>query len=256
MKDEKLKQIFEKAAQRNSWGDPDSLSGPGSNHYQTRIIREAIPGLLSEYKIKKMLDAPCGDFFWMKEIIGKLTFILESYTGADLVADLVKNNEVKFGNEKVNFIQLNLIEQIVPQVDLIFTRDCFLHLSYQNIYKILLNYKKSGSAYLLLSTYAYETRINTNVPGFSLHGRALNMMKFPFNFPDPLRIINEGCTEGNHAYADKSLCLWEIKNIPLFKIKINIGLISTITFLKEIPVSILNFSKRVFNKLKRIAVRK
>ena len=36
----------------------------------------------------------------------------------------------------------------------------------------------------------------------------------PFNFPPPLRLVNENCTEGDGAYGDKCLGLWRLADLP------------------------------------------
>ena len=221
MEENKGKLIFEKAAENNLWGDPDSRSGTGSNLFQTRIVREELPRIIEKYGVKTMLDAPCGDFFWMKEIVGKITDAGCIYHGADIVENLIKENAVKYGNEKIKFLHLNLIEQQIPKVDLVFTRDCFIHLSFENICRILKNYKESGSKYMLVSTYSNANRVNNYVKDFYLRGRVLNMRKYPFYFPEPFIIINEGCTEGEGAYADKSLALWKLEDIDLSRIYFN-----------------------------------
>ena len=56
-----LKKVFEKVAKQNTWANPDSLSGRGSNLEQTTVIRKEIPKLIKKYAFKTMLDAPCGD---------------------------------------------------------------------------------------------------------------------------------------------------------------------------------------------------
>jgi len=43
--------------------------------------------------------------------------------------------------------------------------------------------------------------------------RTLNFRFAPFNFPAPLHLLNERCTENNGKYADKSLVLWKILDI-------------------------------------------
>lgn len=35
----------------------------------------------------------------------------------------------------------------------------------------------------------------------------------PFNFPAPIRIINEKCTEAGGQYSDESLGLWELDEV-------------------------------------------
>ena len=93
-----LKQAFEQAAVQNYWSDADSLSGPGSNMQQTRVIREKIPLLLEKYGITKMLDAPCGDLFWMKEILPLLNEKGIQYEGADIVSVLIEKHRLNFAS--------------------------------------------------------------------------------------------------------------------------------------------------------------
>jgi hypothetical protein len=238
MSSNNLDAAFSEAAKSNLWGDADSVSGPGSNMVQTQIIREALPNLLSKYSIRKMLDAPCGDFFWMKEIISKIN-LTTSYTGADIVTQLVNENNRRYSNAMTRFVGLNLVDDAIPTVDLIFTRDCFIHLSFRNIYKILKNYKNSGSTYLLLSTYTFPERVNIDVDDFFIDGRALNMSKSPFFFPEPLMIINEGCTEGDGNYTDKSLALWELKDIDLSKMLWHLRLHSAIRLFRKMKNRLL-----------------
>jgi len=194
------------------------------------------------------LDALSGYFFCIKEIVGIIKSSEFEYIGDDLVKSIVDENASKFGNEKVKFIPMNLIVGPVPKVDLIFTRDCFRHLSFDNIYRILKNYKASGTKYLLVSTYSNKERVNVDVEDFSIPGRALNMHKYPFKFPKPLLVINEGCTEGNGAYSDKSLILLELKDIDLSTINFGLKFIA----LHNASIFISKNSLRVKNKLRRI----
>ena len=150
--DGQLKEIFEMAADANSWGDAHSISGPGSNLIQTAIIRKEIPVLLKKYCIVSMLDAPCGDFFWMNLIKDELSGILKTYIGGDIVPKIIKRNNQLYSNDIFSFIEIDITSDTLPNVDLVFTRDCFLHLSYLNIYKALKNYKDSKTKYLLVST--------------------------------------------------------------------------------------------------------
>ena len=246
-----LKQTFEKAAEGNYWSDADSLSGPGSNMEQTRIIRKAIPALLEKYSIKIMLDAPCGDMFWMKTVLPELLQKGIQYHGADIVSPLIEKHRINFEGFKAVCHVIDLTKGPVPKVDLIFTRDCFIHLSYFNIYSILRNYKLSGARYLLTNTYTNASRKNVNVDGFLLHGRFLNMQKFPFYFNSPLDLIVEGCTENEGINADKSLGLWELEKINLFKIKLFI-LISLFPYnIGKMYENATRFSTKLQNFVKR-----
>lgn len=246
-----LKQAFEKAAEGNYWSDADSLSGPGSNMEQTRIIRQAIPALLEKYGVKTMLDAPCGDMFWMKTILPELLRNGIQYHGADIVSPLIEKHKVSFEGSNAIFHVIDLTKEPVPNVDLIFSRDCFIHLSYYNIFLILRNYKLSGARYLLTNTYTNASRKNVNVDGFLLYGRFLNMQKFPFYFTRPLDLIVEGCTENDGINADKSLGLWELEKINLVKMKLFI-LIAMLPYnIGKMYESSTRFLTRLQNFIKR-----
>ncbi len=77
-------EIFTAIYEKHYWEDDESRSGGGSNLYATEKIRKAIPGLFSKYGVRSVLDIPCGDFVWFKEM--KLD--LESYIGGDIVVPL------------------------------------------------------------------------------------------------------------------------------------------------------------------------
>lgn len=247
-----LKNAFEHAAEKNYWSDPDSLSGPGSNLIQTAVIRKEIPALLEKYQIRRMLDAPCGDLFWMKELLPKFFEKGIQYNGADIVPGLIEKHKSDFEKYNASFYTLDLTSGPIPNVDLVFTRDCFIHLSYSNIFSILKNYKKAGIKYLLLSTYTNTARVNYDVEGFYLYGRMLNMEKFPFYFPKPKELIVEGCTEGKDGeYADKSLGLWELSSLNLLGIEAKITVFAVSGTFISILRKGMSFSKRVLRKLFR-----
>ncbi|HEX8528531.1 MAG TPA: class I SAM-dependent methyltransferase [Cytophagales bacterium] len=215
--------VFDAVYSENTWGDAHSKSGPGSNLAQTAVIRQHLPGLLEAFKVRRMLDAPCGDYFWMKEIKSELSRVLDGYIGADIVPGVVAANAARYGDAKTQFAVLDITKDDLPAVDLVFSRDCFIHLSYRQIIAALGQFKKSGATYLLTNTYTKD-RPNKDVPENYVYGRALNLERFPFYFPKPLRVINEGCTEGEGEYADKSLALWRLKDISVARIKLGLWL--------------------------------
>ena len=104
-----------------------SLSGSGSNFDATENIRRELPILLSEFNILSILDLPCGDLYWMSKI--DLQNI--KYIGGDIVPDIIKENQKNFDKKSKKFIELNVIEDQLPIVDLVFVRDCLVHLEEQ-----------------------------------------------------------------------------------------------------------------------------
>jgi len=203
-----MEEIFTKIYNENYWGDVDSISGAGSNLYQTKIIINSLPNILKQYKISTILDIPCGDFYWMNKV--NLNGI--NYIGADIVGELVELNIKNYKSNNISFKKLNLVEDSLPKVDLIFCRDCLVHFSFENIYKSIINICNSQSKYFMTTTFT-EREKNVDIETGQL--RPLNFRKSPFYFPNPIQIINEECTENDNIYCDKSLGLWNINDIQL-----------------------------------------
>jgi hypothetical protein len=209
-----IEEIFEDVYQNNKWSGIESLSGPGSSLSTTVEIRKAIPEVIRKYDIRSVFDAPCGDFFWMKEIKGTLKTLLDSYIGGDVAATVIENIAQKYTDETFSFRQVDITKDVIPKSDLIMTRDCFHHLSYQNIIKALHNLKKSGSTYLLLSTYTDVIPNKNAKTDVYVNGRHLNFQLSPFYFPAPIESINEKTTEPS-GWTDKHMCLWLLQDLKI-----------------------------------------
>jgi hypothetical protein len=199
---------FQKVFDDNLFGGKESRSGEGSSLIQTRVIRTEIPKILRELNIGVLLDAPCGDWNWMRATnLGEARYI-----GADIVPALVANNDAQFGSDRVRFICANLAGDILPNADLILCRDCMVHLSFEDAFQVLRNFRRTGARYLLATTFTNRKENLDLGAGF---WRPLNKQVFPFNFPAPLKLINEECTEGGGDFSDKCLGLWDLREIRL-----------------------------------------
>lgn len=203
-----METIFTDIYRNNLWFNKHK-SGGGADDLQTYIIRQQIPKLVENYKINSLLDCPCGDINYMKQIF----HLIPNYTGCDIVEDLINTHKKTFPNK--NFIKLNISEDKIPLNDLILCRDLFVHFSYDAIKKTIKNIKSSGCKYILMTTFTNRNK-NEELNRLGYDWRTLNFEIEPFNFPKPLYIINENCSEGDNMYKDKSLGLWEIKDLPDF----------------------------------------
>jgi len=202
-----LERRFTEIYQQNGFGGKDSVSGPGSDLSQTAAVREALPAILKSIHARTLLDAPCGDFFWMKEA----NLDLDRYIGADIVAAIIERNNKTQSDTKREFRVLDITRDVLPAVDLIFCRDCLVHLPYAAIFSAVRNFKRSGARYLLTTTFTARPE-NHDIPaGF---WRPLNLQAAPFNFPAPEKLIDERCTEDGGKYPDKSMGLWKIESLP------------------------------------------
>lgn len=195
--------IFQSIYLKNFWGDSDSLSGPGSNLEVTKVLRNELSELFTHLKISSILDIPCGDFHWMKDI----KFDNIKYIGADIIQDLVESNK-KYESGNIAFKKLDIIKDELPTVDLILVRDCFIHFSYKDIFASLKNICMSNSEYLLVTTFNEQSK-NEDIP--TGDWRPINFTIPPFNLPEPEKLIIEQHPEED--WKDKSLGLWRISEL-------------------------------------------
>lgn len=203
-----MRDVFEHIYRTNHWRSKTSHSGTGSDLVQTETIRRSLPLLFKELGVKEMLDIPCGDFYWMSHMDFEVDM---QYIGADVVPELIDNNNRRHGCSSRHFIELDVSRDELPQnVDLIFCRDLLVHFSFKDIQHAIANIKKSGATWLLTTTFTSRTENEDIETG---DWRTINLEIPPFNFPKPYRMINEGCTEFGTLYSDKSLGLWKISEI-------------------------------------------
>ena len=67
LKTKSIEERFNKIYSTNYWLDDESRSGTGSSLRSTENIRFHLPKILEKFNIKKLFDAPCGDFNWMSQ---------------------------------------------------------------------------------------------------------------------------------------------------------------------------------------------
>ena len=200
-------EIFGQIHDHNGWEGDASLSGQGSDLEQTAALRLTLPDIIKQLEVPSLLDVPCGDHFWMNLV--PLDGI--RYTGGDLVEGLVCFCKEKYANEHKEFRKIDLIKDPLGAHDMIFVRDCLVHLSFEHIQQAIQNIKKSGSIYLMATTFPDKKK---NIDIHDGGWRYLNLQLPPFDFPEPLLIVNEKCTEGK-KFSDKSMGVWKIEDLSL-----------------------------------------
>jgi hypothetical protein len=192
----------------NFWQGAQSVSGPGSDLEQTAVIRRRLPELFERYGIRSVLDIPCGDFSWMKDV--PLGF--SRYIGADIVDALVNTNSALYADACRSFTKLDAAKDNLPRVDLILSRDCLIHFSARDVKATLRNFQRSHSSYLLTTTFT-DRRQNISIE--TGRWRPINLEAPPFNLSSPIETINENCTQDSGRYSDKSLALWRLEDIQV-----------------------------------------
>jgi hypothetical protein len=201
-----LRERFERIYSTNLWSDPESRSGVGSTLDSTRVLRTELPNALRQLGARVLLDVPCGDFTWMKQV--DLSGI--EYIGGDIVPSIVEKNQRLHVSESRRFVGLDLTRDVLPDADVLLCRDCLVHLSYANIRAVIANIARSKVRYVLMTSFPGRGDNRDVVDG---DWRPLDFQAPPFSFPEPLLTIVEECEEEEGSYADKSLLAWRVEDL-------------------------------------------
>lgn len=131
--DAAMKQVYEKQL----WGTNGTLYYSGQGSHDPYIVApyiKAIRAFLDTFKNKmRICDLGCGDH----NIGSYLTMYASSYTGVDIVPDLILHNNLKYGGDLVNFVHLDIAQDDLPQADIVILRQVLQHLSNSEILQII-----------------------------------------------------------------------------------------------------------------------
>src|SRR5665213_1381952 len=189
--------VFEKIYRENLWGDAESRSGSGSGQAATEKVRSGLLDAIQRLDIHTIVDAPCGDFYWLSTV--DLSRRLTWYQGFDIVPQLIEQNNRRFATDKISFQAADLIKQVPPRADLILCRHLLIHLSFDDCLRVLRNFKRSGSRYLTITNQPHIQRNEEII--FTGSYRPVNLLLPPFNFPQPLRSIDDSQGDEDRSEA-------------------------------------------------------
>lgn len=199
-----MKNEFSEIFKQGGWksGKGKTVSGAGSTLEYTANIRNELPDLFKSLNIKTVIDAPCGDYNWFHKMeIGEII-----YFGFDIVDGLIEQNMKLYGTDRVKFSILDVVSEPLPTADLMLCRDLLRHIKLDYGRKVLENFVRSGTKYLLTTTYVNPK--NVDIAG-AVGSRRINLLASPFNLPEPqLKIADY--VEG---FAERYLGLWDRKQI-------------------------------------------
>jgi len=199
-------EVFSEIYQKNVWGSRESASGSGSEKARSRVVAQRLPDVIRNLGVRSFLDVPCGDFNWMRHV----DLAVERYIGADIVDAMVSANSQRYAGPRREFVRLDVICDPLPLVDLIFCRDCLVHLSLKDAMAVIANFKRSRSTYVMLTTF---TNCKRNFDMITGGWRALNLQRPPFNFPAPIELINEQFDVWLTSVRGKSMGIWRLSDL-------------------------------------------
>lgn len=163
----------------NRWQSGESVSGSGSTVEATSMLTTALPALLARYDANILLDAPCGDFNWMRHV--RMPGV--RYIGGDIVPEMIESLRQAYQTEDRRFETLDFVDDTLPQADVWLCRHVFFHLSESDIFKALSNFARSNIRYILIDNVDFiSTGPDIRSGGF----RRVNLRSAPFNLPRPL----------------------------------------------------------------------
>lgn len=179
-------QVFSAIYASRTWNEgtsDESASGDGSTVAATVNTRRILERVIREHGVRSLLDAPCGDFNWMRHV--PLDALGVTYTGADIVPDLIARNRERYGGPGRSFARIDLVADPPPPAhDLVLCRDCIMHLPNADIARLLANISASGSKLLLLTVHPRITE-NTDIDRVGgYHG--VNPSRPPFSLGEPI----------------------------------------------------------------------
>ena len=183
-----------------------SRSGPGSNLNYTSDMSIELEKFFAEKNIKTILDIGCGDFIWMNLLLNKY-YNYDKYLGLDIVDELIKNNNLKYSNDKISFKTFDLVKDQIPKgFDIILIRDVFIHLKNEQIVNFL-NLLKNLDIKFFGVTSTPSLKKNNELKAVGRY-RDINIEIEPFNLRDFLHKIDE-------KNNNDTLNIYEIKKHPV-----------------------------------------
>src|SRR5262249_43511883 len=96
--------IFTKIYQTDWWGSAESKSGAGSQLSRTEMFRMELQEWIANRRIASLLDAPCGDYNWIRHVTLPDQF---RYLGGDIVGELIEANRRRY--PAVDFQQMDIV---------------------------------------------------------------------------------------------------------------------------------------------------
>lgn len=163
----------------NFWRNDESFSGCGSTLEYTENLRAELPLLFKKHGVKSVFDAPCGDFNWMRLVVEETGV---DYTGGDIVAPLIEQNQEQYGRGGVKFIHSDITKGPLPKCDMMIVRDCLFHLSYSDVLSFLQVFAASEIPLLLTSSHLNKSESFANEDIVTGNFRAIDLFSKPFGF--------------------------------------------------------------------------
>jgi len=130
--------------------------------------------------------------------------LIDNYLGIDIVEPLITENKIKYSSEKINFKCQSIINESIPECDLIICKDVLFHLSFDDADLTIKNILKSKPKFLISTTFTGFENLDIKTGKW----RPINLLSSPFNFKTPL-LYWDNIEDRGDSLSNKSICVWQ-----------------------------------------------
>lgn len=178
-------EVFQRIYDLNWWNSSESRSGPGSELASTAPFRRELTDWLERHRdeIGTLLDAPCGDFNWMRYLALPQGM---RYIGGDIVPALIEANCASYARDGRSFCALDIVEDAIPAADAWLCRDVLFHLPFAMGQKVCAAFLASNSRYFLSTTFPDAANAEDIPVGWY---REINLEQAPYNLGKPVELL-------------------------------------------------------------------
>lgn len=157
-----LQEIFSDIYGKKRWGANGKKFSSGRGSSESCLVDPYVNKIREDLNVyaqnkPKIVDLGCGNFNVGKNFIN----YAKEYIAVDIVPEIIKTLRDKNFPGHVKFLNLNIVEDDLPDGDVCFLRQVLQHLSNQDIIKILPKLKKYNTVYI---TEHYPRDNNRIVP--------------------------------------------------------------------------------------------
>lgn len=183
--------IFTKIYQHNTWGGQPGEYSSGGGTVDPAIADpyvDCLSKLARKLRFAELnaVDLGCGDM----RIGKRISPLFASYTGVDIVRDLITHHQENHSVNNVSFEHLNIIEAPLPKGDVCLIRQVLQHLSNEQIQKVLA--KLTQYKYVIITEHLPtpnpEIIKNLDIPHGSdirlIHNSGVYLTAPPFLIPE------------------------------------------------------------------------
>lgn len=158
----------------NKEGEP--FSGRGSYAENLRPYMKLLQAFLKSGKIHSVADAGCGDW----EFSRFMNWSGIDYRGYDVVASVVKKDQIRYGSDHIQFFHSNFLAEPLPPADLLICKHVLQHLSNEDIQRFIPQFK--NFKYCLITNEVYPSSLSSDNPDIPVgSGRKVDLSQPPFN---------------------------------------------------------------------------